>query len=122
MSLGFHYLATMEQSLAMQWTSARDLPMVLGRVTAIASLASLVTYGLVFAALTLLELSYLPNFPCRWRSHPRYRGTVPVRLPALRDFGAQTKAVVLRRRYWLYYALEFLSGARRQIFLVFAAS
>jgi hypothetical protein len=29
--------------------------------------------------------------------------------------------LVVRRRYWLYYALEFLSGARRQIFVVFAA-
>ena len=28
---------------------------------------------------------------------------------------------MLRRRYWLYYALEFMSGARRQIFIVFAA-
>ena len=28
---------------------------------------------------------------------------------------------MLRRRYWLYYALQFMSGARRQIFIVFAA-
>lgn len=28
--------------------------------------------------------------------------------------------MVLRRRYWLYYALTFMSGARRQIFMVFA--
>jgi MFS family permease len=28
--------------------------------------------------------------------------------------------MVLRRRYWLYYALSFMSGARRQIFIVFA--
>ena len=28
--------------------------------------------------------------------------------------------MILRRRYWLYYALTFLSGARRQIFIVFA--
>ena len=28
---------------------------------------------------------------------------------------------MLRRRYWLYYALQFMSGARRQIFVVFAA-
>jgi len=28
--------------------------------------------------------------------------------------------MILRRRYWLYYALIFLSGARRQIFIVFA--
>ena len=29
--------------------------------------------------------------------------------------------MVLRRRYWLYYALQLTSGARRQIFVVFAA-
>jgi predicted MFS family arabinose efflux permease len=28
--------------------------------------------------------------------------------------------MVLRKRYWLYYGLIFLSGARRQIFIVFA--
>jgi hypothetical protein len=32
----------------------------------------------------------------------------------------QTKKMVLRQRYWLYYALQFMSGARRQIFVVFA--
>jgi hypothetical protein len=29
--------------------------------------------------------------------------------------------LILRKRYWLYYALTFFSGARRQIFMVFAA-
>jgi predicted MFS family arabinose efflux permease len=32
----------------------------------------------------------------------------------------QRKTLVLRRRYWLFYGLTFLSGARRQIFVVFA--
>ena len=32
----------------------------------------------------------------------------------------QHKHMVLRRRYWLYYALQFMAGARRQIFVVFA--
>ena len=39
------------------------------------------------------------------------------------DFKAsipQTKKMVLRKRYWLYYLLQFMSGARRQIFVVFA--
>ncbi len=31
----------------------------------------------------------------------------------------QHKGIVLRRRYWLYYALTFLSGARRQLFMAF---
>ena len=121
MSTGFHYLATMEQSLAMQWSSKRELPVVLGRMTAVASLASLVTYGLVFGALTLLELSYLQVF--------LLGGGITLGIAALCWFGFphfstpahQTTAIVLRRRYWLYYALEFMSGARRQIFIVFAA-
>ena len=33
----------------------------------------------------------------------------------------QNKNLVLRKRYWLFYVLTFLSGARRQIFVVFAA-
>jgi len=33
----------------------------------------------------------------------------------------QIKRMVLRRRYWLYYAMQFMAGARRQIFMVFAA-
>ena len=33
----------------------------------------------------------------------------------------QRRSIVLRKRYWLYYGLTFLSGARRQIFMVFAA-
>jgi len=32
----------------------------------------------------------------------------------------QIKKMVLRRRYWLYYALQLMAGARRQIFVVFA--
>jgi len=32
----------------------------------------------------------------------------------------QHKRLILRKRYWLYYALVFCSGARRQIFIVFA--
>ena len=32
----------------------------------------------------------------------------------------QRRQLILRKRYWLYYALTFLSEARRQIFIVFA--
>lgn len=32
----------------------------------------------------------------------------------------QRKHLLLRKRYWLYYALTFMGGARRQIFTVFA--
>jgi predicted MFS family arabinose efflux permease len=40
--------------------------------------------------------------------------------PNYPDGVLQHKKLIIRRRYWLYYALTFLSGARRQIFMVFA--
>ena len=45
-----------------------------------------------------------------WFAFPQFEAPEP-----------QIKKMVLRRRYWLYYALQFMSGARRQVFLVFAA-
>lgn len=44
-----------------------------------------------------------------WIAFPRIEGHAP-----------QHKRMILRRRYWLYYALTFMGGARRQIFVVFA--
>jgi MFS family permease len=32
----------------------------------------------------------------------------------------QQKKLILKKKYWLFYTLNFLSGARRQIFVVFA--
>ena len=45
-----------------------------------------------------------------WLAFPRFKEVVP-----------QRKELILRKRYWLYYALTFMAGARRQIFIVFAA-
>ena len=121
MSVGFHYLATMEQSLAMQWTDTRELPVVLGRMTAVGSFASLVAYGLVFGALTLANLSYLQVFLAGGVVTLGIAAACRFGFPHFRNPVHQNTALVFRRRYWLYYALEFLSGARRQIFIVFAA-
>ena len=40
--------------------------------------------------------------------------------PAFLHRVPQHRHLFLRRRYWLYYALTFMGGARRQIFIVFA--
>ena len=42
------------------------------------------------------------------------------KFPHFKGESEQHKKIILRRRYWLYYLLTFLSGARRQIFVVFA--
>jgi predicted MFS family arabinose efflux permease len=43
-----------------------------------------------------------------------------LKLPHFKGEAEQHKKIILRKRYWLYYLLTFLSGARRQIFVVFA--
>jgi MFS family permease len=40
--------------------------------------------------------------------------------PADKELPIQHKKIIIRKKYWLFYALNFLSGARRQIFVVFA--
>ncbi len=121
MSIGFHYFQTLQISLSLQWIDQKNAPEVLGRMIAVAAFASLVTYGLIYLTKTLLQLDYVWVYVAgggatmlialiAWRGFPRFDGA-----------HEQRKHLVLRKRYWLYYALTFMSGARRQIFIVFAA-
>ena len=48
-------------------------------------------------------------------------GLIALAFPRFKEEVPQRKEIVLRARYWLYYALVFMGGARRQIFIVFAA-
>ena len=121
MSAGFHFLATIEQSLSMHWASKEELPLVLGRMAAMAAAGSLVAYALVYVAFEFMATPY-------WIVYAIAGGVVMAlalfcRLffPAFPDDRFQAPTLVLKRRYWLYYALEFMSGGRRQIFVAFAA-
>jgi predicted MFS family arabinose efflux permease len=40
--------------------------------------------------------------------------------PAQRQVIPQRKKMILRKKYWLFYFLTFMAGARRQIFMAFA--
>ena len=121
MSTGFHFLSTMEQSLSMQWSSKEELPLVLGRMAAVAAVGSLVAYGLVYIAFEFFATPYWVVYLIAgvmtfglgifcWTFFPRFNEST-----------FQTMTIVVRKRYWLYYALEFMSGGRRQIFVGFAA-
>ena len=121
MSLGFHYFEAVKQSLALQWLSKEDAPQVLGKLISVAAITSLLIYGSLWVLLEILELDYVWNFliagaicvglaVLMWLAFPHFPSTTQ-----------QHGHIVLRKRYWLYYALTFFSGARRQIFMVFAA-
>ena len=119
-SVGFHFFETVNQSLQLQWFSKKEAPSKLGKLMAYGSAATLIAYIFIILGWEKLNLSFnsaymLAGLSCfalaviGYISFPHFKAPVP-----------QTKKVVIRKRYWLYYLLQFLSGARRQIFVVFA--
>ncbi|HHY0366444.1 TPA: MFS transporter [Vibrio parahaemolyticus] len=120
MSTGFHYFETLKQSLSLQWLSKEEAPEMLGKFISVGALASLFTYGAIWILLEQLKFDFKTVYLLAGGvgfvliivmalAFPRFKTAVP-----------QNKKLVLRKRYWLYYALTFMSGARRQIFTVFA--
>ncbi|MEZ9144610.1 MFS transporter [Vibrio sp. 10N.286.52.C3] len=120
MSTGFHYFETLKQSLSLQWLSKEEAPEMLGKMISVGALASLITYGSIWVMLEQLKLDFAWVYGIT--------GGIGFILVLVMTFGfpefqtktPQNKKLVLRKRYWLYYALTFMSGARRQIFTVFA--
>lgn len=120
-SIGFHYYETVNQSLQLQWLSKARAPQVLGWLMAAGSGATLMAYLLIVLLWEPLNLTFnivymisggltaLIAVFCLF-AYPKFESSTP-----------QIKKMVLRKRYWLYYALQFMAGARRQIFIVFAA-
>ena len=119
-SIGFHYYETVNQSLQLQWLTRAEAPRVLGLIMAAGSGATLVAYLLIVLTWERLGLTFSHVY---WASGGATALVALVALAAFPRFEAptpQVKRPILRRRYWLYYALEFLAGARRQIFVIFA--
>jgi len=120
-SLGFHYYETVKQSLELQWIPKDRAPQTLGWLLAVGSAGSLIAYGgvaiawkyfgwdynklyLISGSITILIAMFC------YFAYPRFQG------PTI-----QNSTLILRKRYWLFYLLQFMAGARRQIFIVFAA-
>ncbi len=120
-SIGFHYFETVNQSLQLQWLPRDRAPQMLGWIVAIGSGASLVSYGLLVATWDTFDLSYATVYLISGGACAVIAIWCMLAFPQFDAPDPQIKRLVLRRRYWLYYALQFMSGARRQIFVVFAA-
>ncbi len=120
MSFGFHYFDTMNQSLSLQWLPKANAAHGLGRIIAAESMASLSTFGLVFLAFTWLDLGYTRTYVIAGGLTALIAIGIALTFPCFPQDVVQHKKLLLRRRYGLYYALTFMDGARRQIFVVFA--
>ena len=120
MSTGFHYFETLKQSLSLQWLSKEEAPEMLGKMISVGALASLVTYGSIWVMLEQLKLDFAWVYGITGGIGFLLVLVMTFGFPEFKTETQQNKKLVLRKRYWLYYALTFMSGARRQIFTVFA--
>jgi hypothetical protein len=119
-SIGFHYYETVNQSLQLQWIKKERAPQMLGWLMAAASTATFVVYCVIWLGWEALGLDYNRVYLVSGGLTVAIALYCMLAFPQFESPHPQRKEFVLRKRYWLYYALQFMSGARRQIFVVFA--
>ena len=118
MSFGFHYYETTNMSLTLQYFDKNASPWVFGKQRSYAAASSIavglviyiLAYFLSFGQIYLL-LGGLIAAAAIWALKQK---------PAQREVIPQRKKMILRKKYWLFYFLTFMAGARRQIFMAFA--
>ena len=117
MSVGFHYFETTSSSLVLQNFSKVDSALVFGKLRSVMSLTNIIV-GVV-----IIGLSYFVSIEMNFF----LIGLVTIigaiyllkNKPKVDEIN-QHKKFFMRKKYWLFYVLNFLSGSRRQIFVVFA--
>lgn len=118
MSFGFHYFETTNQSLTLQYFDEATAPIVFGKLRSYAAAAN-VGVGVLILFIAP-HLSYTMIFllsgaliigASLWSLSVNPENTGMLK---------QRKKMILRKKYWLYYFLTFMAGARRQIFIAFA--
>ncbi len=121
MSIGFHYMETLHNSLSLQWIAKDKAPSFLGKLSSLRSFIGLGTLGAVYVLMELYHVSYEMLY-ILFGGITIFLGCVAWRgFEHFKDDVVQEKKLFLRQKYWLYYLLTFLAGARRQIVVVFAS-
>ncbi|QFT56066.1 MFS transporter [Microbulbifer sp. THAF38] len=120
MSIGFHFYETLQTSLALQWFPKQTSAIWMGRMAAAGSFAALLAYGLVWYLMNLAGLDYSWVYLIGGGTTVLVALVAWILFPQFPQPHSQRKQLIVRKRYWLYYVLTMMSGARRQIFIVFA--
>jgi len=118
-SFGFHYYETTNMSLTLQYFKKDESPWVFGKLTSLAAATSIGIGLLIWLMMSFLDftqvyliIGILIGIAGLWALLTRDPSNVNI-IP-------QRKQMVLRKKYWLFYFLTFMAGARRQIFIAFS--
>ncbi len=118
MSFGFHYYETTNQSLTLQYFDSHTSPYVFGKIRSISAASNIFT-GIIIFALTFV-LSYQNLYLSGGAVILLIAFWALMQNPVDKNLPVQHKKMIIKKKYWLYYTLTFLAGARRQIFVAFA--
>jgi hypothetical protein len=118
MSFGFHYFETTNMSLTLQYFDKFTSPWVFGKQRSVGAASNIgvgiLIYGLAFL-LNFTQIYLLTGvsiiLAATWGL---------LQDPSGKDIVPQRKKMILRKKYWLFYFLTLMAGARRQIFMAFA--
>ena len=118
MSFGFHYYETVNQSLTLQYFDTTTSPWVFGKLRAFASVSNIGIGLIIFIVAPVLNFTQI---------YLLVGGLIVAvgiwsffQNPVDGNIVPQRKKMIFRKKYWLFYFLTFMAGARRQIFIAFA--
>jgi len=118
-SFGFHYYETTNMSLTLQYFKKDESPWVFGKLTSLAAATSIGIGLLIWGMTSFLDftqvylvIGVLIAIAGAW--------ALLTRDPSDINIIPQRKQMVLRKKYWLFYFLTFMAGARRQVFIAFS--
>ena len=130
-SIGNHLIMPVRESVGMSLGDESQRGRKLGQVRTFGAFGAILGAGAVWLITDVLRVpshqltaagqpmpAYWLVFPCG----ALFGLIAAVLFMRIRDVGMQTKRsrLIIRRRYWLYYVLSALFGARKQIFITFA--
>ncbi|HIA42943.1 MAG TPA: MFS transporter, partial [Gammaproteobacteria bacterium] len=102
MSIGFHYLETMQTSLSLQWLTKEEAPRELGKIISIRAASTLGVLTIIYSVLMLFQTSYVWIYASAGLSAVIIGIFCRFSFPKFVEKVEQRKEIILRKRYWLY--------------------
>jgi hypothetical protein len=118
MSFGFHYYETTNMSLTLQYFDEITSPWVYGKQRSYAAASSIALGLLIYVLAFFLTFSKIYLVIGGLITASAVWGYT--QQPAKQTVIPQRKEMIFRKKYWLFYFLTFMAGARRQIFMAFS--
>ncbi len=117
-SFGFHYFETTNQSLTLQYFDKHTSPWVFGKLRSLSAAANIGIGVFIYLFASILDFTQIYLLIGVMIIAAGLWGFL--KDPADHNIVPQHKKMIFRKKYWLFYFLTFMGGARRQIFMAFA--